>query len=68
MSDLSNQWTGQAGSLSNHACYCIGPQHGEPLCPCKMRGVIVKNGRYVQPEVDLGEVIKTPNKRVDPNG
>lgn len=38
-------------------CNCIGPQNGEPLCPCRMRGVVVKNGRYVMPEQDLGPVI-----------
>lgn len=37
-----------------HACNCIGPQNGLPRCPCAMRGVVVKNGRYVQVEVDLG--------------
>ena len=21
------------------ACACLGPQNGEPLCPCKMRGI-----------------------------
>ena len=36
------------------ACGCIGPQRGQPLCPCAMRGVVVKNGRYVRPEQDLG--------------
>jgi hypothetical protein len=20
-----------------HACFCIGPQNGESLCPCRMR-------------------------------
>ena len=35
-------------------CNCIGPQAGQPLCPCQMRGVVVKNGRYVRPEQDLG--------------
>ena len=39
-----------------HACNCIGPQRGEPLCPCKMRGVIVRDGRYILPEQDLGPV------------
>ena len=38
------------------ACCCIGPQNGQPVCPCKMRGVIIKEGRYVMPEKDLGEV------------
>lgn len=35
-------------------CNCVGPQGGQPLCPCQMRGVIVKDGRYVRPEQDLG--------------
>lgn len=35
-------------------CYCVGPQRGEPLCPCAMRGIVIKNGRYVRPEQDLG--------------
>jgi hypothetical protein len=40
--------------IAMHACNCIGPQRGEPKCPCMMRGVIVRNGRYIQAEVDLG--------------
>jgi len=38
-------------------CYCIGPQNGEPLCPCRMKdlGVVNKNGRWIQPEIDLGK-------------
>lgn len=39
-----------------YPCNCIGPQNGEPMCPCRMRGVIIKDGRYVQPEIDLGPV------------
>ena len=38
------------------ACFCIGPQNGEPLCPCRMRGVIIRDGRYILPEKDLGPV------------
>lgn len=38
------------------ACLCIGPQNGQPLCPCKMRNVKIRDGRYIQPEVDLGPV------------
>lgn len=37
----------------HHACNCIGPQNGQPLCPCAMRGVQIINGRYVRVE-DLG--------------
>lgn len=37
-------------------CMCVGPQNGQPLCPCRMREVVVKNGRYVRPEQDLGAV------------
>lgn len=35
------------------ACNCIGPQNGQPLCPCQMRGVTIQNGRYVR-VTDLG--------------
>jgi len=39
------------------ACNCIGPQRGEPLCPCMMRGVIQRDGHWVR-ETDLGPVQK----------
>ena len=38
------------------SCYCIGPQNGQPLCPCMMRNVKVIDGRYVRVE-DLGPVL-----------
>jgi hypothetical protein len=38
-----------------HACNCIGPQNGQPRCPCLMRGVTVVDGRYVSID-DLGPV------------
>lgn len=38
----------------SHMCNCIGPQNGQPRCPCQMRGVAIKDGRYVIPEQDLG--------------
>ena len=38
-----------------HICNCIGPQAGQPLCPCQMRHVTVENGRYVRRH-DLGPV------------
>jgi len=37
-------------------CFCIGPQNGEPKCPCEMKGLIQRDGRWIQPEVDLGPV------------
>jgi hypothetical protein len=43
--------------LKAHACHCVGPQNGEPLCPCMMRGVTKKDGRWIIPEKDLGPVI-----------
>lgn len=30
------------------ACNCIGPQDGKPLCPCRMRGLQIVDGRYVE--------------------
>ena len=46
----------------SNPCNCIGPQGGEPLCPCAMRGVIVRDSRYVLPERDLGPVAATPQR------
>jgi hypothetical protein len=40
-------------NLDVQSCFCRGPQNGQPLCPCQMRGVTVRNGRYVR-ETDLG--------------
>ena len=39
------------------ACACIGPKNGQPLCPCAMRAVVVKDGRYTLPERYLGPVV-----------
>ncbi len=37
-------------------CNCVGPQSGQPRCPCVMREVQVVDGRYVLPAQDLGPV------------
>ena len=42
-------------------CFCIGPQNGEPLCPCRMRNVRIINGRYIE-QIDHGP---TPNQKAD---
>lgn len=47
-----NSLPAQAG----HACNCVGPQPGKPRCPCMMRGIIERDGRWVEPERDLGPV------------
>ncbi len=41
--------------MGSAACNCVGPQDGQPRCPCMMRDVQVKDGRYVRTE-DLGPV------------
>ena len=38
------------------ACNCIGPQNGEPLCPCMMRNVSKRDGHWIKDEEDLGPV------------
>lgn len=45
------------------ACACLGPQNGQPLCPCKMRNVKEMNGRYVE-VIDHGAVNKPPFPRI----
>lgn len=37
------------------ACFCIGPQGDDPVCPCRMRRVRRRGGRYIE-ERDLGPV------------
>ena len=50
--DTTRSWSGMLSSspadTTTHACFCIGPQRGEPLCPCMMRNVKIRGGRYVQ--------------------
>jgi len=41
------------------ACFCIGPQNGEPRCPCRMRHIKIQDGRYVVPERDIGPVSRS---------
>lgn len=33
-------------------CACVGPQDGEPVCPCAMRWVTVVGGRYYRVNTD----------------
>ena len=40
---------------NSHLCFCIGPQNGDPVCPCRMRSVKIRDGRYII-EQDLGPV------------
>lgn len=41
-----------------NSCNCIGPQNGQPYCPCQMKAknVFERNGRWIEPEKDLGPV------------
>lgn len=50
-----NSWLSEGAPLGDlpHACNCIGPQNGDPVCPCQMRSVSIRNGRYVR-VIDLG--------------
>lgn len=52
-----------ATQSATHSCGCIGPQRGEPYCPCRMRGVIQRDGRWIEPERDLGPV--RPHYEID---
>jgi hypothetical protein len=47
--------------MMGHSCFCVGPQNGDPVCPCQMRNVEVKDGRYIQ-VIDYGPA-PTPQER-----
>lgn len=36
-------------------CFCIGPQNGEPRCPCRMKGIKAVDGRWIE-TIDHGPV------------
>jgi hypothetical protein len=55
------------GSGTTWSCNCIGPQNGQPRCPCMMRGVFQRNGRWVQAEQDLGPVSPSGGSLLDAN-
>lgn len=44
--------------LDTFACNCVGPRNGEPRCPCQMRNVIERDGRWIMLEQDLGPVVR----------
>lgn len=31
-----------------HACCCVGPRDGDPVCPCRMAYVQIVNGKYYE--------------------
>jgi hypothetical protein len=49
-----------------HLCNCVGPQGGRPRCPCLMRDLVIRNGRYIQPERDLGPVVSADKQEAQP--
>lgn len=46
----------KAQQMMATACNCIGPQNGQPCCPCMMRGLVERDGRWIEPERDIGPV------------
>jgi hypothetical protein len=50
--------TGYSFSIQQvtQSCNCLGKQPGFPRCPCQMRGLIERDGRWIQPEQDLGPI------------
>jgi hypothetical protein len=49
------------GGREYRICNCIGPQNGEPLCPCRMGAVKIVNGRYVE-VIDRGPAPLSPEQ------
>lgn len=48
-----NQAQAMEPATEAHHCNCLGPQNGQPHCPCTMRTLRIVDGRYVQ---DMGPV------------
>lgn len=52
-----HKWKQNMKNNDMWACECIGPQNGEPRCPCQMKNVVIRDGRYIEKERDLGPVL-----------
>lgn len=62
----THHWPHQAQrDITITMCGCIGPQNGEPLCPCRMRGLRQVDGRWVE-TIDHGPVRPHVPRPVDP--
>ena len=57
--------SGWDGYIPARECCCIGPQNGEPLCPCQMQGLVEVDGNWVRPAEIVAPVVKQAIKRVD---
>lgn len=44
---------GKNTSRNIGSCFCVGPQNGDPVCPCRKKDVKVVDGRIVEIN-DLG--------------
>ena len=55
MSDFDETVRDILSDQEPHACCCMGPQDGEPVCPCAMKYVKIVDGHYIQIS-DLGKV------------
>jgi len=58
MNELYSANTSTTARTEAWVCNCLGPQNGEPRCPCMMRGVQNINGRWVLPPQDIGPVLE----------
>ena len=46
------------------ACGCMGPQDGEPLCPCAMRAQLAKNKVAVLDRIDPAMALQVMRKNI----
>lgn len=53
--------SGDETVAKTHVCFCLGPQDGAPLCPCRMKHLRIIDGRFVE-VIDHGPAPKiTPD-------
>lgn len=43
-------------SITNpRECFCVGPQDGQPQCPCRMATLEIIDGRYIERRDDIDQ-------------
>lgn len=48
-------------------CHCLGPQNGQPLCPCQMaaaEGYLTAHGPYTRVTISAGTTSMNPTRKL----
>jgi hypothetical protein len=51
-SETAKAWrsatSGTSPASQSRICFCVGPQDGAPVCPCRMPALEIRDGRWIE--------------------